>query len=137
MVDAQSQTEEFKNSFEIHENPEQNNSSSSFSNPLPSENSLNNGPMQKTPKEQNPMRTETIGDEGAPEVLYDLGSNKKVKVGVWPQRNLLMVHVREYYLDRYGYEKPGQKGIALTVQQYKRLFDSIADIDDDVFEMQS
>ena len=107
MVDSETLTEELKNSFEIHENPEHN-SSSSFSNPLPSDHSRNSGGAnQKVPKDQNPFRTETIGDEGAPEVIYELSSNKKVKVGVWPERNLLMVNIREYYLDRYGYEKPG------------------------------
>ena len=89
------------------------------------------------PKDQNPFRSETIGDEGAPEVIYELSSKKRVKVGVWPECNLLLVDIREYYLDRYGYEKPGTKGIALTVQQFERLSDSIADIDDDVYEMQS
>lgn len=79
-----------------------------------------------------------MSDEGnGREVLYDLSSNKKVKIGVWPQRNILMVHIREYYQDRNGQEKPGQKGIALTVQQYKRLFDCINDIDEDVHEIQS
>ena len=153
MVDSETQTEsEFKADnisavIQEEENPEhqnnsngnQNLSSSSFSNPLPSssENSRNSEPALKRPKETNPYRNEVMGDEGNPEFIYDLSSNKKVKIGVWPQRNILMVHIREYYKDGQGYDKPSQKGIALTVQQFRRLFESIQDIDEDVCEIQS
>ena len=57
----------------------------------------------------------TTSEDGESEVIYDLSMKKKVKVGVWPQRNLLLVHIREYYQNNYGQEKPGKTGITLTV----------------------
>ena len=58
-----------------------------------------------------------------------------MKIGIWPEKQVLLVHIREYYCDYGGQQKPGKKGIALTMNQWKRLFKNMQDIDDDVKEV--
>ena len=72
--------------------------------------------------------------EGFKEVAYDLSNKKKVKIGIWPEKNLPLVHIREYF-SKGNEEFPSQKGIALTVEQWKRLVADMPDMDDDVSEM--
>lgn len=109
-------------------NPE---TSSSFSNPLPSvDSSEERNQHRRPPKRENVNRREGQSQEGEIEVTYDLSNSKKVKVGFWRQGQTVLVHIREYD-GRY----PTKKGIALTVPQWKRLFDNCADIDEDVIEI--
>lgn len=51
-----------------------------------------------------------------------------MKIGVWREKAMVLIHIREYSDGRY----PTKKGIALTVPQWKRLFDNFRDIDEDV-----
>ena len=111
-------------------NPEDN--SGSFSNPLPSEGNNSSGSKQpRRPKEQNPDRTNSYDKEGNQEICYSLSSNKKVKIGLWSEKNLILVHLREYFRDG-GRDVPTKKGVALTTDQWRRLEANIDDISDDV-----
>jgi Transcriptional Coactivator p15 (PC4) len=66
------------------------------------------------PKEVKKSKSAT-GDE-----VYDIGSKKKVTVGSF--KGMVLVNIREYYTDKNtGEEKPGSKGIALTVEQWNKF----------------
>jgi len=42
------------------------------------------------------IREQRLSYEGDPEVSYSLSATKKVKVGIWKEKNLMLVHIREY-----------------------------------------
>ena len=84
----------------------------------------------------NHNRSEKRTTEGYKEVVYDLSNSKKVKIGIWAEKNLPLVHIREYY-SKGNEEIPTKKGIALTVSQWRRLVYDIKDMDEDVSEMVS
>lgn len=67
-------------------------------------------------KATKPKKTKkATGDE-----IYEIGSKKKVAVGSF--KGMILVNIREYYTDKNtGEEKPGSKGIALTVEQWNNL----------------
>ena len=74
--------------------------------------------------------------ESKQEILYSISRNKKVKIGVWPEKNIVLVHIREYY-KQDSQDLPGKKGIALDIDQWQKLVAHINDIDEDVTEMQN
>ena len=58
-----------------------------------------------------------------------------VKIGMWKEQNLFLVHVRDY---RTGYNNlhiSDPKGIALTVQVWRALYENMQDINEDVEQM--
>jgi len=62
--------------------------------------------------------------------VFDLGGNRKVTVGIF--KGTPLINIREFYVDKSGNEKPGTKGIALTVDQFKALQSQIDKIDEAV-----
>ena len=89
-------------------------------------------------KEDNHIRSTKIGDKNEYEVHYEIGNTKKVKIGIWHTDEgefVPTINVREYYKDRSGAEKPGKRGIALTVKQWKLIADNVDHMDEDVNEM--
>ena len=79
------------------ENPEQ--SSSSFSNHLPSPDSSNEqSKMKKEPKEHNSNRKVQMTMEGLNEIMYEISLKKKVKIGIWAEKNIPLIHIREYFM---------------------------------------
>lgn len=74
--------------------------------------------------------------EGLDEVQYEIAGRKKVKIGLWAEKNIVLVHLREYS-QQGNREIPTPKGIALTIDQWRRLVCDIEDMDEDVSEMQS
>eukprot|EP01035_Chromulina_nebulosa_P024463 gene24463-31858_t len=62
------------------------------------------------------------------EAIFDIGGSKKVTVSDF--KGTTLVQIREYYTDKVsGEEKPGKKGIALSLGQYNNLKSIIKDID--------
>ncbi|KAN0111477.1 Transcriptional Coactivator p15 (PC4) domain containing protein [Russula decolorans] len=61
------------------------------------------------------------------EMYVDLGKRKRVTVRSFKGNTL--VDIREYY-GAEGDEKPGKKGISLTVEQWKSLMEASSDISD-------
>eukprot|EP01006_Ploeotia_vitrea_P005830 TRINITY_DN119526_c0_g1_i1.p2 TRINITY_DN119526_c0_g1~~TRINITY_DN119526_c0_g1_i1.p2 ORF type:complete len:109 (-),score=6.22 TRINITY_DN119526_c0_g1_i1:26-352(-) len=61
------------------------------------------------------------------EFPIDLGNKKKVSVSSYKGKTY--INIREYFKDSNdGEDKPGKKGIALTIEQWRLLCDHIADI---------
>ena len=65
------------------------------------------------------------------DIVYELTSKKMVKVGVWKEKNVLLVNIRDY---KYygGAHLHDVKGIALTLPTWRKLYSNIHDINDDV-----
>lgn len=60
--------------------------------------------------------------------VFSIGTKKKISVGSFKGQTL--VNIREYYLDRQtGEEKPGAKGIALTLEQWEQLKEMVPFVD--------
>ncbi|KAI1289647.1 Activated RNA polymerase II transcriptional coactivator p15 [Halotydeus destructor] len=63
---------------------------------------------------------------GDGEVKIQLSENRFVTVSEFKGKR--RVDIREYYLNDAGEKKPGKKGISLSLEEYKKLVDSISDI---------
>ena len=48
-----------------------------------------------------------------------------VKMGVWKEKNVFLIHIRDYYLDSDKNHLPAKKGIALTIETWKKLMENI------------
>jgi hypothetical protein len=58
--------------------------------------------------------------------VYEIGSKKMVKMGLWAEKNLFLIHIRDFRQMGYGnFHIPEQKGIALTHQVWRVLFQNI------------
>ena len=55
------------------------------------------------------------------DIVYELTSKKMVKVGVWKEKNVLLVNIRDF---KYygGAHLPDLKGIALTLPAWRKLY---------------
>jgi hypothetical protein len=54
------------------------------------------------------------------------------RVTVEPFKGKVLVHIREYYVDKDGQVKPGRKGIALNKQQWEKFYSYVKEINDEV-----
>jgi hypothetical protein len=64
--------------------------------------------------------------------VYELSQNKMVKIGIWKEKNLFLVNIREFYNSNMGKHGSGQKGLALTRDQWRKFYENIQDMNDDV-----
>lgn len=65
------------------------------------------------------------------EIGIDLGSNRFIQVSEFKGKAL--IQIREFYKDKSSQElKPGKKGIALSLEQYKKLKESLDEIDEKI-----
>jgi hypothetical protein len=65
--------------------------------------------------------------------VFELGGNRKVTVA--PYKNNLYINIREFYEDKStGELKPGNKGIALSVEQWNSLCDQVEDINRSIIQ---
>ena len=70
-----------------------------------------------------------LGMGSPPDVVFDLGKNKRVTVRRF--RNVNLIDIREYYVDKNtGDMCPGKKGISLTEDLYDELLKHRLNIDD-------
>ena len=63
-----------------------------------------------------------------------------VKIGFWKEENIFLIHVRDYRKSGgYGgsFHIAEQKGIALTIQVWRKLYEMMDYINEDVEEMAS
>jgi hypothetical protein len=61
-----------------------------------------------------------------------------VKMGLWEQENLFLVHIRDFRRSGYGsWHIAEPKGIALTLEVWRKLYEMIHEINDDVEQMAS
>ena len=61
-----------------------------------------------------------------------------VKIGFWKEENIFLIHVRDYRKGGYGsYHIAEPKGIALTIQVWRKLYEMMDYINEDVEEMAS
>ena len=58
-----------------------------------------------------------------------------VKIGMWQEQNLFLIHIRDFKLGYNGMHLPEQKGIALTLSVWRQLFSNINHINEDVEEL--
>jgi len=58
---------------------------------------------------------------------FELGKMRYINVNEFKGKQY--VNIREYYLADDGEERPGKKGISLTVEQWEKLKGFIADVD--------
>jgi hypothetical protein len=58
-----------------------------------------------------------------------------VKIGLWREKNLFLIHIRDYNLGSNGFHYPDPKGIALTLDVWRTLYENVEDINEDVEEM--
>lgn len=62
------------------------------------------------------------------ESYFELSGKRRVTVRKF--RSSVLIDVREYYEDKAsGEEKPGKKGISLTIDQYEKLKELLPEID--------
>jgi hypothetical protein len=61
-----------------------------------------------------------------------------VKIGMWAEQNLFLVHIRDFRRGGYGnFHISEQKGIALTVDVWRKLYEMIDAINEDVEQLAS
>ena len=60
-----------------------------------------------------------------------------VNIGLWKEKNLFLVQVRDYRLGYNNMHLSEPKGIALTLEVWRTFFENIQDINDDVEELAS
>jgi hypothetical protein len=61
-----------------------------------------------------------------------------VKICLWAEQNLFLVHIRDYRRGGYGkFPISEQKGIALTVDVWRKLYEMIESIKEDVEQLAS
>ncbi|XP_017888705.1 activated RNA polymerase II transcriptional coactivator p15 [Ceratina calcarata] len=84
-------------------------------------------PEEKEEKTAKKAKKQSGDDE---DDSWDLGNNRKVMVRDF--KGKLLVDIREMYFDNAGNTKPGKKGIALTMPQWRKLLDIIEDVDEAV-----
>merc|ERR1711862_885503 len=71
-------------------------------------------------KEDQVVSTEEEEEEEEVEPVWEIGARRKVRVSQF--KGKLYVNIREYYIDKAtGEEKPGNKGIALPIDQWDSL----------------
>jgi hypothetical protein len=58
-----------------------------------------------------------------------------VKIGLWKEQNLFLIHVRDYRTGYGNMHISEPKGIALTLQVWRSMFENMHDINDDVEQM--
>ncbi|XP_065059609.1 activated RNA polymerase II transcriptional coactivator p15-like [Rhopilema esculentum] len=79
-------------------------------------------------KEKKKKQKKPEPEESDEEVtVWELGKRRKVSINNFKGR--LLVDIREYYETDDGTEKPGKKGISLSVDQWKKLKEIIPKVD--------
>ncbi|KAG4094269.1 putative RNA polymerase II transcriptional coactivator [Neocallimastix lanati (nom. inval.)] len=68
---------------------------------------------------------------------YMIELDKKKRIQVRTFRGMTLIDIREFYKTTNNEFKPGKKGISLNLEAWKRLKDSIADIDSCIDEMKT
>eukprot|EP01039_Chlorochromonas_danica_P010036 gene10036-11103_t len=64
---------------------------------------------------------------GGGEAVFELGGKRKASVSTF--KGKVYINIREFYEDKLtGEEKPGSKGIALTIEQWKVLLSQAEEI---------
>jgi hypothetical protein len=59
---------------------------------------------------------------------FDLGNNRKLTISECKGKT--KIHIREYYQDKKDNEwKPGKKGIALSIEEFKKLLEHVPQIE--------
>lgn len=56
-----------------------------------------------------------------------------LSIGTWKEKNIFLVHIRDFVIKNKKYIHC-PKGIALTINVWKTLFDNISDINKDIEE---
>ncbi|KAF8319578.1 transcriptional Coactivator p15-domain-containing protein [Cantharellus anzutake] len=92
------------------------------------------GDEQESPQPKK-LKPDTVATSGS-KVLVDaeghsyvpIGSNRRATVSAF--RGKTYVHIREFYTDASGEEKPSKKGISLTVENWGALKESTGLIDE-------
>lgn len=70
-------------------------------------------------------------DDGNP--YFELSLNRRISIRKW--QNKVLIDIREYYEDKDGTQKPGKKGISLSIEQYESLKKLIPLLDSEVSKM--
>jgi hypothetical protein len=72
------------------------------------------------------------------EIVYELSSKKMVNMGMWAEMNLFLVHIRDYKRSGYNpFHISEPKGIPLTLDVWRKMYELIEFINQDVEEMAS
>lgn len=67
-------------------------------------------------------------------IIIQLTDSKMVKLGLWKEKNLFLIHIREFYFDKNKNHLPAKKGIAFTIETWNKLVENIQQINTDVQE---
>ena len=78
-------------------------------------------PVKKAKKDSNSDEDSSSANS------WPLSAKRSVTINSF--RGKMMVDIREYYLDENGEEKPGKKGISLSLEQWDKLKKIIPQID--------
>uniref|UniRef100_A0A0A9WCZ1 Activated RNA polymerase II transcriptional coactivator p15 n=1 Tax=Lygus hesperus TaxID=30085 RepID=A0A0A9WCZ1_LYGHE len=101
---------------------------------LNSEDGTKKQPAKKAKTEKKPSKTDSKAKSSSSsgnsdESVFQLGGNKQVTVREF--RGKLYVDIREFYMDKNSAEmKPGKKGVALSVDMWRKLCDLKDEIDE-------
>jgi len=78
------------------------------------------------PKSKAAAKSSNSGEEKK----YEIGRMRYVSVSEF--RGKKMISIREYYQADDGEERPGKKGISLSVEQWQKLKSHMDDVDEDI-----
>jgi hypothetical protein len=73
--------------------------------------------------------SESFKKDGEGNTYFELTSTRRVTIKKWQGK--VLVDIREFYSDPTGEQKPGKKGISLSIEQFeaiKELFPKIAKV---------
>ena len=67
--------------------------------------------------------------------VLKLSSKKMVKFGMWKEKDVFLIHIRDFHRGHLNKHIAEPKGIALTLQVWRALYENIQDINDDIEEL--
>jgi len=86
----------------------------------------NSGDERKTKKKKQKKRPDPE-ESDEEETSWEIGKKRKVSINNF--KGKVLIDIREYYEDSEGNEKPGKKGISLSVDQWKKLKEIMPKVD--------
>jgi len=82
----------------------------------------------------NPVKSTSSKSSNSDESFFELSGKRRVTVRKF--RSSVLIDIREYYEDKAsGEERPGKKGISLTIDQFEKLKELLPEIDKAVKNM--
>eukprot|EP00794_Sanderia_malayensis_P009850 gene9850-10861_t len=82
---------------------------------------------KKAPADKKQQKKKKTEEQTQNATSWELGKKRRVSVSEF--RGKKLIDIREYYTNEDGDEKPGRKGIALSIEQWNKLKEVINQVD--------